>query len=174
MPLKVNQANVMPVIFASSLLMFPGVLFSPGALDWAYINRLFTDINSWTYTMIYIVMIFFFSFFWVQLMFQPKEMAKNMKEYGAFIPGRRPGKATEQYLDYVLVRLTLAGSFFLAAVSLLPNAVSGALDISPLAASFLGGTSILIVVAVALDLVDRMNAQLVMRNYDGFMKEGGK
>jgi preprotein translocase subunit SecY len=115
-------------------------------------------------------MIFFFSFFWVQLMFQPTEMAKNMKEYGAFIPGIRPGKATSEYLDRVMFRLTLAGSFFLAFVSLLPNMVSSGLDVPPMAASFLGGTSLLIVVAVALDLVDRVNAQLLMRNYEGFMK----
>ena len=173
MPLKVNQANVMPVIFAISLLMFPGVLFSEGALDWSYGRDLFQDQLGWVYTMTYVAMIFFFSFFWVQLMFQPAEMAKNMKEYGAFVPGIRPGKATAEFLDRVLVRLTLAGSFFLAAISVLPNIVSGSMDIDPMTASFLGGTSILIVVAVALDLVDRMNAQLLMRNYDGFMKGGG-
>ncbi len=172
MPLKVNQANVMPVIFAVSLLAFPGIIFSPGAVDWSYGKDLFTDHTGWVYTMIYIAMIFFFSFFWVQLMFQPAEMAKNMKEYGAFIPGIRPGKATADFLDRVLVRLTLAGSFFLAGISIMPNVISASMDIDPMTASFLGGTSILIVVAVALDLVDRMNAQLLMRNYDGFMKGG--
>ena len=170
MPLKVNQANVMPVIFAVSLLAFPGVLFSEGALNWPYGRDLFSDHAGWVYTMTYIAMIFFFSFFWVQLMFQPAEMAKNMKEYGAFIPGIRPGKATADFLDRVLVRLTLAGSFFLAGISILPNVISASMDIDPMTASFLGGTSILIVVAVALDLVDRMNAQLLMRNYEGFMK----
>ena len=173
MPLKVNQANVMPVIFAVSLLAFPGVLFSQGALDWAYGRDLFQDHLGWVYTMTYIAMIFFFSFFWVQLMFQPSEMAKNMKEYGAFVPGIRPGKATAEFLDRVLIRLTLAGSFFLAGISILPNVISGSMNIDQMTASFLGGTSILIVVAVALDLVDRMNAQLLMRNYDGFMKGGG-
>ncbi len=173
MPLKVNQANVMPVIFAVSLLAFPGILFSEGVLGWRYGEELFHDHTGWVYTACYIAMIFFFSFFWVQLMFQPSEMAKNMKEYGAFIPGIRPGKATADFLDRVLVRLTLAGSFFLTAVSLLPNVVSSKMDVSPMTASFLGGTSILIVVAVALDLVDRMNAQLLMRNYEGFMKGGG-
>ena len=170
MPLKVNQANVMPVIFAVSLLAFPGVLFSEGVVDWSYGRDLFNDVTGWVYTMVYVAMIFFFSFFWVQLMFQPAEMAKNMKEYGAFIPGIRPGKATADFLDRVLVRLTLAGSFFLAAISVLPNVVSASMDIDQMTASFLGGTSILIVVAVALDLVDRLNAQLLMRNYDGFMK----
>jgi preprotein translocase subunit SecY len=171
MPLKVNQANVMPVIFASSLMAFPGVLFA--AVDWQFGKDLFQDHRSWVFTVCYVALIFFFSFFWVQLMFQPKEMAKNMKEYGAFVPGIRPGNATADFLDRIMVRLTLAGAIFLATISLLPNLVSATLDISPMAASFLGGTSILIVVAVALDLVDRMNAQLLMRNYEGFMKGGG-
>ncbi len=173
MPLKVNQANVMPVIFAMSLLQFPNVIFSDGALDMPYLADVFGDQMGWVYNAIYIAMIFFFSFFWVQLMFQPAEMAKNMKEYGAFIPGIRPGKATSEFLDRVLIRLTLAGSFFLAGISLFPNILASGMNVSPMTASFLGGTSILIVVAVALDLVDRMNAQLMMRNYEGFMKGGG-
>jgi preprotein translocase subunit SecY len=169
LPLKVNQANVMPVIFSSSLLAFPGVLF--GMMNWEYGKDLFGRQHaSWLYTVLDVLLIFFFSFFWVQLMFQPNEMAKNMKEYGAFVPGIRPGKATAEFLDKVMFRLTLAGAFFLVFISLLPQAASAALDVRYASASFLGGTSILIVVAVALDLVDRMNAQLLMRNYEGFMK----
>ena len=169
LPLKVNQANVMPVIFSSSLLAFPAVLF--GILEWTYAKDMFNKQHaSWTYTTLDIALIFFFSFFWVQLMFQPNDMAKNMKEYGAFIPGIRPGKATAEFLDKVMFRLTLAGAFFLIFISLLPQVVSAVLDVRYASASFLGGTSILIVVAVALDLVDRMNAQLLMRNYEGFMK----
>ena len=169
LPLKVNQANVMPVIFASSLLAFPGVLF--GLLSWDYGKDMFSKQHaSWTYTTLDVALIFFFSFFWVQLMFQPNDMAKNMKEYGAFIPGIRPGKATAEFLDKVMLRLTLAGAFFLVFISLLPQVVSSAMNISYASATFLGGTSILIVVAVALDLVDRINAQLLMRNYEGFMK----
>lgn len=169
LPLKVNQANVMPVIFASSLLAFPGVFF--GMIHWDYGKDLFNKQHaSWTYTFLDIGLIFFFSFFWVQLMFQPNEMAKNMKEYGAFIPGIRPGKATADFLDKLMFRLTLAGAFFLVFISLLPQVVSSLMGVSYSAATFLGGTSILIVVAVALDLVDRMNAQLLMRNYEGFMK----
>lgn len=169
LPLKVNQANVMPVIFSSSLLAFPGVIF--GLLNWSYGKDLFNKQHaSWTYTVLDVGLIFFFSFFWVQLMFQPNEMAKNMKEYGAFVPGIRPGKATADFLDKVMVRLTLAGAFFLVFISLLPQVVSSVLGVSYASATFLGGTSILIVVAVALDLVDRINAQLLMRNYEGFMK----
>jgi preprotein translocase subunit SecY len=169
LPLKVNQANVMPVIFSSSLLAFPAVIF--GVLEWSYAKDMFSKGHaSWVYTTLDVALIFFFSFFWVQLMFQPNEMAKNMKEYGAFIPGIRPGKATADFLDKSMVRLTLAGAFFLVFISLLPQVVSAVMDVSYSSATFLGGTSILIVVAVALDLVDRMNAQLLMRNYEGFMK----
>jgi preprotein translocase subunit SecY len=169
LPLKVNQANVMPVIFSSSLLAFPAVIF--GLLKWDYAKDMFNrQHGSWTYTFLDVALIFFFSFFWVQLMFQPNEMAKNMKEYGAFIPGIRPGKATADFLDKVMFRLTLAGAFFLVFISLLPQVVSNVMGVSYQSATFLGGTSILIVVAVALDLVDRMNAQLLMRNYEGFMK----
>jgi len=169
LPLKVNQANVMPVIFASSLMAFPAVLFSEGLLNWSYGRDVFRD-HSWMWTTGYVALIFFFSFFWVQLMFQPAEMAKQMKEFGAFIPGIRPGKATADYIDGVMGRLTLAGCFFLTIISLLPDVVSTTLDLHRGAASLIGGTSILIVVAVALDLVDRMNSQLMMRNYEGFMK----
>jgi preprotein translocase subunit SecY len=169
LPLKVNQANVMPVIFSSSLLAFPAVIFS--MLEWSYAKDMFNKQHaSWTYTFLDVSLIFFFSFFWVQLMLQPGEMAKNMKEYGAFIPGIRPGKATADFLDKVMFRLTLAGAFFLVFISLLPQVVSNVMGVSYQSATFLGGTSILIVVAVALDLVDRMNAQLLMRNYEGFMK----
>jgi preprotein translocase subunit SecY len=171
LPLKVNQANVMPVIFASSLMAFPAVLFSEGMINWSYGRDAFRD-HSFIWTTGYVALIFFFSFFWVQLMFQPNEMAKQMKEFGAFIPGIRPGKATAEFLDSVMTRLTLAGCFFLTFVSLLPDVVSKTLDLHRGAASLIGGTSILIVVAVALDLVDRMNAQLLMRNYEGFMKGG--
>jgi preprotein translocase subunit SecY len=173
LPLKVNQANVMPVIFASSLMAFPAVLFSEGLLNWGYGREAFRD-HSWVWTIGYVALIFFFSFFWVQLMFQPTEMAKNMKEFGAFIPGIRPGKATAEFLDRTMARLTLAGCFFLTFISLLPDVVSRTLELHRGAASLIGGTSILIVVAVALDLVDRMNAQLLMRNYEGFMKGAPK
>src|SRR5207244_12601518 len=122
-----------------------------GLLHWEYLKDMFSKGHaSWTYTTLDIALIFFFSFFWVQLMFQPSEMAKNMKEYGAFIPGIRPGKATSEFLDKVMFRLTLAGAFFLVFVSLLPQVVSAVMEVRYQSASFLGGTSILIVVAVAL------------------------
>ncbi|MCG3133709.1 MAG: Protein translocase subunit SecY [Planctomycetes bacterium] len=172
MPLKVNQANVMPVIFASTLMAFPGMIFGKSLLDWPLGEQMFAGHTSWMWTVGYVALIFFFSFFWVQLMFQPSELAKTMKEHGAFIPGIRPGKATQDFLADTLARLTLAGCFFLALISIVPDVVSSFAGISRNAAGLLGGTSILIVVAVALDLVDRMNAQLLMRNYEGFMKGG--
>lgn len=172
MPLKVNQANVMPVIFASTLMAVPGFIFGRSFLDWSLGEQMFSGHTSWMWTVGYIALIFFFSFFWVQLMFQPSELAKTMKEHGAFVPGIRPGKATQDFLADTLARLTLAGCFFLAMISLVPDVVSNVVGLNPNAAGLLGGTSILIVVAVALDLVDRMNAQLLMRNYEGFMKGG--
>jgi preprotein translocase subunit SecY len=126
--------------------------------------------SSFTYMVSYAAMIIFFSFMWTRLMFQPDDIATNLKEGGSFIPGIRPGKATAEYLSFVLDRITLAGSVFLAVIAVMPNILIGNLHVDPMIAYFLGGTSILIVVGVALDMVDRVNAQLVMRNYDGFMK----
>ena len=106
-------------------------------------------------------------------MFQPDDIANNLKDQGSFIPGIRPGKATAEYLSFVLDRVTLAGSVFLSVVAVMPNILIGKLHVDPMIAYFLGGTSILIVVGVALDMVDKLNAQLLMRNYDGFMKSSG-
>jgi len=168
LPIKVNQAGVMPVIFASSLLIIPSALLRLGGGSFA---RLFTTTSFW-YISIYIGLIFFFSFFWTTLMIQPTEWANNMKEYGSFIPGIRPGRRTAEYLEAIMVRLTLAGAFFLAFIALLPQLASHALDVQSIFTRFLGGTSILIVVGVALDLVDKMNSFLVMRDYEGFMRRG--
>lgn len=173
LPFKVNQANVMPVIFASSLMAFPAVIFSAELVNWPFAHDAFSH-GSWVWTVGYVALIFFFSFFWVQLMFQTAEIAKQLKEVGAFIPGIRPGKATAEFLDGTLTRLTLAGCFFLTFISLIPDVVASTMELSHGAATLLGGTSILIVVAVALDLVDRMNSQLLMRNYEGFMKGSAK
>ena len=167
LPLKVNQAGVMPIIFASALFIVPNVLGAMPGFGW-----LATAFNhsGFVYLASYTAMIIFFSFMWTRLMFQPDEIATNLKENGSFIPGIRPGKATAEYLSFVLDRITLAGSVFLAVIAVMPNILIGNLHVDPMIAYFLGGTSILIVVGVALDMVDRVNAQLVMRNYDGFMK----
>lgn len=114
-------------------------------------------------------MIFFFSFFWTSMMFQPQEMANNLKEHGSFVPGIRPGRKTAEYLERIMVRITLAGGAFLAVIAIIPTIVTGSLNVDWMTARFLGGTGILIVVGVALDLVDKLNAELMTRNYDGFM-----
>ncbi|RMH02060.1 MAG: preprotein translocase subunit SecY [Planctomycetota bacterium] len=171
LPLRVNQAGVMPIIFASALFIVPSVLGNIPGLGW--LNEIFGRRMGFVFLMTKIGLIFFFSFFWVRLMFQPEEIANNLKEYGSFIPGIRPGRATAEYLSFVLDRITLAGSAFLAAIAVLPDLLTSNLNVHPTIGYFLGGTSILIVVGVALDVVDKLNAHLLMRNYDGFMKGGG-
>jgi len=170
LPLKVNQAGVMPIIFASALFIVPTVLGSMPGMGWM---RGIFNTAGFAYIASYTGLIFFFSFMWTRLMFQPDEIANNLKEHGSFIPGIRPGKATSEYLSFVLDRVTLAGAAFLACIAVMPNLLVGNLHVDPMVAYFLGGTSILIVVGVALDMVDRLNAQLMMRNYEGFMKGGG-
>ncbi len=170
LPLRVNQAGVMPIIFASALFIVPNVLGSVPGFTW--LGQAFRT-PGFTYISVYTALIFFFSFFWVRLMFQPDEIADNLKEYGSFIPGIRPGKATSEYLSFVLDRVTLAGSAFLAVIAVIPTMVTNSLHVPFAITYFLGGTSILIVVGVALDVVDKLNAHLLMRNYDGFMKSGG-
>jgi preprotein translocase subunit SecY len=168
LPIKVNMSGVMPVIFASSLLIVPSIVFtmiSHGS------NNPFNR-NSWWYIVLYIGLIYFFSYFWTSLMMQPTEMANNMKEYGSFIPGIRPGRKTAEYLENVMIRITLAGATFLCIIALLPQLASDWLSVGRFFTQFIGGTSILIVVGVALDVMDKINSHLLMRNYEGFMKRG--
>jgi preprotein translocase subunit SecY len=170
LPIKVNQAGVMPVIFASSLLALPMLL--GGALGWEWAKD-FGVRGSFWYTAIDVALIYFFSFFWTSLMFNPAEMSKNMKEYGSFIPGIRPGRRTAEFLDAVMRRITLAGATFLAVIAIVPSWLAQGVTTNAQIAAFLGGTSILIVVSVALDLVDKLNSHLLMRNYEGFMRGSG-
>jgi preprotein translocase subunit SecY len=168
LPIKVNQAGVMPVIFASALLSFPSLLGD--ALNLSWLRNAFQS-GTWTYTTLTTVLIYFFSYFWTSLMFNPAEMAKNMKESGSFVPGIRPGKRTAEFLEKVMTRITLAGATFLAVIAVVPQWAAMALSKNtPIEiAYFLGGTSILIVVSVALDLVDKLNSALMMRSYEGFL-----
>jgi preprotein translocase subunit SecY len=170
LPIKVNQAGVMPVIFSSSLLAVP--LLLGGALGWSWLSAIGSS-RSWWYTVIDVALIYFFSYFWTSLMFNPTEMSKNMKDYGSFIPGIRPGRRTAEFLDSVMRHITLAGATFLAVIALVPQWLASGATTNPQIAAFLGGTSILIVVSVALDLVDKLNSHLLMRNYEGFMRGGG-
>lgn len=170
LPLKVNQANVMPIIFASALWIAPMALAKVPGLGWMDQTLAW---GSFWWMIGYCALIFFFSYFWTALMFQPNEIANNLKEYGGFVPGLRPGKRTADELERIMVRITLVGATFLCLISLLPSLVSTRFhNIPPSLATFLGGTSILIVVGVALDLVDKVNSHVLMRNYEGFMSSG--
>jgi preprotein translocase subunit SecY len=145
-------------------------------IDWlaSFFNNLSASFqpNSFIYVLTYIGLIVFFTYFWTSLMFNPVEIAHQMKEYGSFIPGIRPGKRTAEYLDSVMKRITLAGSAFLCLIALVPQFISESLDVQYIISSFLGGTGILIIVGVALDLVDKIEAQLLVRQYEGFMRGG--
>jgi preprotein translocase subunit SecY len=172
LPMKVNAAGVMPVIFASTLLILPWFLFnligSITEAGWAIsLAQTFQNHRGWLYNILYIVMIYVFCYFWVAITFNPKEIADNLKDYGSFIPGYRPGKRTADYLERVLMRITYVGAAFLAVIAIIPNVVSSELEIDPVVASFYGGTGLLIVISVALDLVQKINSHLVMRNYAG-------
>jgi len=169
LPLKVNQAGVMPIIFASFLFVVPTVL------DNLFGTRVFERAFEWGgfwYILFYTALIFIFSFFWTSLMFQPKEIADNLKEYGGFVPGLRPGARTAEFLEQVMFRVTLAGATFLAIIAVLPQLLSSNVpNMPPALATFLGGTSILIVVGVVLDLIDKVNSMLLMRRYEGLGTE---
>ncbi|MCI0701742.1 MAG: preprotein translocase subunit SecY [Planctomycetia bacterium] len=172
LPMKVNAAGVMPVIFASTLLILPWFVFniiyttSDGELSWAgSLSNVFQNHRGWVYNIMYVVMIYVFTYFWVAITFNPKEIADNLKDHGSFIPGYRPGKKTADYLERVLMRVTYVGAAFLAVIAIIPNIISSELEIPPAVASFYGGTGLLIVISVALDLVQKINSHLVMRNY---------
>lgn len=169
LPFKVNQAGVMPVIFASALLTIPSLIFRGLHLD--VVSSYFTYGSFW-YVSVYVLLVFFFAYFWNSLMFQPTEMANNLKEHGSFIPGIRPGKRTAEFLENIMIRITLVGATFLALIAVFPMFVTQSLEDTQMLASFLGGTTILIVVGVALDLVDKINSYLRMRDYEGFMRKG--
>lgn len=174
LPLRVNHGGVMPIIFASSLMIFPGILVA--YLSDAFPNvRLFSffaeQLNGgqYLYEVGYIGLVFFFAYFWTAVQFQPKEMANNLRDYGSFIPGLRPGKRTADYLERVMTRITYVGAAFLAMIAVIPSVMAVWLNIPFTISSFLGGTGLLIVVSVALDVVQRIEANLVMRNYKGFL-----
>ncbi len=175
-PLRVNQAGVMPIIFASSLLMIPYLLFnavqSYTHAPWAGTLRdAFLRQSGYVYDVFYIALIYFFCYFWTAIQFNPKEMANNLKDYGSFIPGYRPGKTTANYLERVLMRITYVGAAFLALVAIIPSMITTTMGVDYQVASFYGGTGLLIVVSVALDLVQKIDSHLVMRNYPGLTED---
>jgi preprotein translocase subunit SecY len=171
LPLRINAAGVMPVIFASSLLLIP--VFGFKAMRswstspiWATLEASF-DRQGYIYVLAYIALIYFFCYFWTAIQFNPKDIAQNLKDYGSFIPGYRPGKRTADYLEKVLMRVTYVGAAFLAVVAIIPNLITNTMNVDYRVAAFYGGTGLLIVVSVALDLVKKINSHLVMRNYPG-------
>lgn len=164
-PMKVNQAGVIPVIFASSVLLFPGVIAQVIPFDWAQNIAAMIQPGSTLYLILYALMILFFTYFYTAITFNPEEVAENMQKNGGFIPGIRPGKATINYLDKILVRVTLAGAVFLTIVALLPFAMGPLTGVN---ISF-GGTSVLIMTGVALQTMQQIESHLLMRHYEGFM-----
>ena len=169
LPLRVNQAGVMPVIFASSIMVLPGMLCQ--AIRWEGGREIFGR-YGFIFSTMYVVLVFFFTFFWTALFFQPTEMSNNLKEYGSFVPGIRPGRKTAEHLEHVMTRVTLVGATFLCLIALLPDLIAQVLRVDRIITSFLGGTGILIVVGVGLDMMQKIESYLLMRQYEGFMKKG--
>ncbi|MFZ2147239.1 MAG: preprotein translocase subunit SecY [Sedimentisphaerales bacterium] len=179
LPLRVNHGGVMPLIFASSFMMFPPIIIEqltkiPGLGNSAILLTLKDALahDGYTYNVLYMLLIFLFAYFWVTVQFQPKEMAKNLRDSGSFVPGLRPGRRTAEYLETVMTRITYFGAAFLAIIAIVPTVVSMSLGIDWRIATFLGGTGLLIVVSVSLDLVQKIEANLLMRSYEGFSGAG--
>jgi preprotein translocase subunit SecY len=191
-PLKVNTGGVMPVIFASSILAFPQTIkpmFPVGGFMDQAITQL--SIGYPLYNLLYVGMIIFFAYFYTAIIFNPDDVAENMRKYGGFIPGIRPGKRTAEYIDGILARITLAGAVYLAIIALIPEFMLTGFKVAPIpfigerldavmprfitegmnVTFYFGGTSLLIIVGVAMDTVQQVESQLIMRHYDGFMKK---
>jgi preprotein translocase subunit SecY len=181
LPLRINQAGVMPIIFASSLLLFPYFIlgwlanrvsgsFPNAAVVLHDIESQFHRGDSFIYNFLYVALIYFFCYFWTAISFNPKDMADNLKNYGTFIPGYRPGRRTADYLEKVMVRITYVGAGFLSIVAIIPTIISSSANVPWSIAAFYGGTSLLIAVSVAFDLVQKIDSHLVMRNYKGLLE----
>ncbi len=178
LPLRVNHGGVMPIIFASALMMFPSMVIAwiasalPNSSVVLFINRNI-HMGSYPYELLYVGLIYFFAYFWTTVQFQPKEMATQLRDHGSFIPGLRPGPRTAEYLETVMERITYVGAGFLAVIAVIPTVVHASLKVDFMVTQFLGGTGLLIVVSVMLDFVQRIEATLMMRNYQGFLGTGG-
>jgi preprotein translocase subunit SecY len=175
MPLKVNYAGVMPIIFAWALLLFPTTIvgFAPAFKNSATARQIVEMLSTgWLHYVILAGMIFFFSYFWVATQFQPAQIADDLKKYGGYIPGVRPGKPTSDFLDFTMTRLTFAGAVFLTLIAVLPSLLSQGLHVPQITAQFFGGTSLLIIVGVILDTMRQVETHLIQRHYDGFLRRG--
>lgn len=173
LPLRVNTSGVVPIVFAQAILFIPATIYTffPESHFLEKVAALFSE-RSFIYAIVYSVMIVFFAYFYTAIVFNPREVADTIKKQGGFIPGIRPGAPTAEYIDRVLTRITLPGALFLAVVAILPVFVHNVLNVPSELASFFGGTSLLIVVGVALDTLQQIESYLLMRHYDGFMKSG--
>lgn len=171
-PLRVNQAGVIPVIFAQSIILFPATI--AGLIPNEFIQTIATSLMSGQllYTLLYTALIIFFCYFYAAITFNPVDVSENMKKYGGFVPGVRPGKPTAQYFDFIMTRITLAGALFLVIIAIFPDLIGAWLKIPFLVASFFGGTGLLIIVGVMLDTMKQVESHLLMRHYEGFMKKG--
>ncbi|MEO5960230.1 MAG: preprotein translocase subunit SecY, partial [Opitutaceae bacterium] len=175
-PLKVNYSGVMPVIFASAILLFPQQIFSwVGAhFQLKFLTEFSNELlrGSFWYYFLNTTLILFFSYFWVSVMFKPIQIADDLKKYGGYIPGVRPGEPTAQFLDFIMTRLTLAGAIFLTVLAIVPDLLFFSLSVPQRIAYFFGGTGMLITVGVILDTMRQIETFLLQRHYDGFLKKG--
>ena len=173
MPLKVNYAGVMPIIFAQALLVFPSTIAGMAFKNSAGAQKIVAMLNAgWLHYTLFGAMIFFFSYFWVATQFQPQQIADDLKKYGGYIPGVRPGRPTADFLDFTMTRLTFAGAIFLTLVAILPQMLSHQMNVPYITAQFFGGTSLLIIVGVILDTMRQVETHLIQRHYDGFLRKG--
>ena len=176
MPLRVNHAGVMPIIFAHAILMFPQKIlqYAGESMGMPFLSRLATMLveGELLYMLVSGAMILFFSYFWVATQFNEIQIADDLKKYGGYIPGVRPGQATSDFLHRAMSRITLAGAIFLTVIAVIPILLSKALGVPFQVSTFFGGTSILILVGVMLDTMRQMESHLLMRHYDGFLKKG--
>lgn len=170
MPLRVNYSGVMPIIFASALLTFPIIILRK--LSWTANLAAAFNFGEPLYMVAEAIMILFFSYFWVATQFNPLQIADDLKRNGGYVPGIRPGRPTAEYLDRTMTRVTLIGAIFLTIIAVIPGVMSQQFGVPWLVASFLGGTSLLIIVGVALDTMRQVESHLLMRHYDGFLKKG--
>ncbi len=182
LPLRINQSGVMPIIFASSLLLIPISVLNQlgnmaGSSEYAWVKALEPILHvlnandrGFLYNLLFITLIYFFCYFWTGITFNPKDISENLKDHGSFIPGYRPGARTADYLDQVMHRITYVGAGFLAVIAIVPTLVASSMQISPLVASFYGGTGLLICVSVAMDLVQKIDSHLVMMNKGGLLE----
>jgi preprotein translocase subunit SecY len=169
-PLRINSAGVMPIIFAQSIIIIPGTAAQFSNFD--FLRRISVELQpgAWLYNLLYALLILFFTYFYTSIIFNPVDLAENLKKQGGFIPGVKPGTRTAEYIDYVLSRVTIVGAVYLALIALMPFWIIGMFGLG--STFFFGGTSLLIVVGVALDTVQQMQQHLLLRHYEGFMKKG--